>query len=116
MAFGHRPDGRTPPNSGDTVRPLLEHLAAAGTRVRLLLKHPDSAGQAQRSAEDSATVDTHIISKANTLGDRATERPSLEPGVENQRDDQITSGLSSGGEQFESCRVIVMISSRSRAS
>jgi hypothetical protein len=34
--------------SGDTVRPLLEHLATAGTRVRLLLKHPDSVGSAQR--------------------------------------------------------------------
>ncbi len=34
--------------SGDTVRPLLERLAAAGSRVRLLLKHPDSVGTAQR--------------------------------------------------------------------
>lgn len=35
--------------SGDTVRSLLEQLAEAGTRVRLLLKHPDSVGGAQRN-------------------------------------------------------------------
>lgn len=34
--------------SGDTVRSLLEQLAQAGTRVRLLLKHPDSVGNEQR--------------------------------------------------------------------
>jgi hypothetical protein len=34
--------------SGDDVRPLLEQLAEAGTNVRLLLKHPDSVGRAQR--------------------------------------------------------------------
>jgi hypothetical protein len=34
--------------SADTVRPLLERLAASGTPVRLLLKHPDSVGSAQR--------------------------------------------------------------------
>lgn len=34
--------------SGDTVRPLLERLATAGTQVRLLLKHPESVGIAQR--------------------------------------------------------------------
>ncbi len=35
--------------SGDSVRALLTELAAAGTRVRLLLKHPDSVGKAQRT-------------------------------------------------------------------
>lgn len=34
--------------SGDSVRQLLAQLAEAGTRVRLLLKHPDTVGRAQR--------------------------------------------------------------------
>lgn len=34
--------------SGDTVQQLIVELTGAGTRVRLLLKHPDSVGRAQR--------------------------------------------------------------------
>lgn len=34
--------------SGDNIRALLRQLAEAGTEVRLLLKHPDSVGRAQR--------------------------------------------------------------------
>jgi hypothetical protein len=34
--------------SGDNARQLLEQLATSGTNVRLLLKHPDSVGPAQR--------------------------------------------------------------------
>jgi hypothetical protein len=51
--------------SADSVRPVLEQLAAAGARVRLLLKHPDSVGRAQREK----IISTYWYLKDHTFRD-----------------------------------------------